>query len=68
MSIEQKLFQIQSMSNIIKCIDKRFAIKNLGISRLALTFSLNIPKMKTLHIQLEHSKNEDPAGDFIKLA
>ena len=52
MSIEQKLcrekyFQIQSMPNITKCIDKRFAIKNLGISCLALTFNF--------------SKNEDPA-------
>ena len=26
------------MSNIIKCIDRRFAVKNLGISCLALTF------------------------------
>ena len=58
MSIEQKLcrekyFQIQSMPNITKCIDKRFAIKNLGISCLALTFNLNIPKMKTLHAKID---------------
>ena len=41
MSIEQKLFevktfQLQSMSNAIKCIDQRFAFKNSRISFLAL--------------------------------
>ena len=46
MSIEQKLcevkiFQLQSMSNAIRCIDQRFAFKNSRISCLALIFNLN---------------------------
>ena len=46
MSIGQKLckvkiFQLQSMSNAIRCIDQRFAFKNSGISCLALIFNLN---------------------------
>ena len=36
-----KKFQLQSMSNAITCIDKRFAVKNSGISCLALIFSLS---------------------------
>ena len=44
MSIEQKLckvkiFQLQSMSNAIRCIDQRFAFKNSRISFLALIFN-----------------------------
>ena len=31
---EEKTFQLQSMSNVIICIDIRFAFKNLGISVL----------------------------------
>ena len=47
MSIEQKvcevnIFQLQSMSNAIRCIDQRFAFKNSRISCLALIFNLNI--------------------------
>ena len=46
MSIEQKLcevkiFQLQSMSNAIRCIDQRFVFKNSGISCPALIFNLN---------------------------
>ena len=46
MSIERKLcevkiFQLQSMSNAIRCIDQRFAFKNYRISCLALIFNLN---------------------------
>ena len=67
MSIEQNLcqeiyFQIQSMSNITKCIDKRFAIKNVGRSCLALTFNLNIPKMKTLHAKIGLKERFKVAG------
>ena len=44
--IEQKLckvkkFQLQSMSNAIRCIDHRFAFKNSGFACLALIFNLS---------------------------
>ena len=39
-SCKVKIFQPQSMSNAIRCIDQRFAFKNLGISCLALIFNL----------------------------
>ena len=53
MSIEQKLckvkiFQLQSMSNAIRCIDQRFAFKNSGISCLALIFNFNNPRTTVL--------------------
>ena len=56
MSIEQqwfeaKIFQLQSMSNTIACIDIMFAVKNSGISCLALIFNLSI----------EQSENDIPA-------
>ena len=38
---EVKIFQLQSMSNAIRCIDHRFAFKNSGIACLALIFNLN---------------------------
>ena len=48
MSIEQnsdfckvKIFQLQYMSNAIRCIDQRFAFKNSRISCLASIFNLN---------------------------
>ena len=53
---------ILSMSNITKCIDKRFAIKNVGRSCLALTFNLNIPKMKTLHAKIGLKERFKVAG------
>ena len=52
MSIEQKLcevkiFQLQSMSNAIRCIDQRFAYS--CISCLALIFNLNNPSTTVLY-------------------
>ena len=46
MSIEQKLcevkmFQLQSMSNAITCINKRLAVENYGASCQALIFNLS---------------------------
>ena len=46
MSIEQKLcevkiFQLQSMSNVMGCVDQRFAFKNSSILCLALIFNLS---------------------------
>ena len=35
-----EIFQLQSMLNVIKCIDQRFAFKNSGISCLALILHL----------------------------
>ena len=54
MSIEQKLckvkiFQLQSMLNVIRCIDQRFAFKNSRISCLALIFNLNNPRTTVLY-------------------
>ena len=54
MSIEQKLykvkiFQLQSMSNAIRCIDQRFVFKNSGISCLALIFNSNNPRTTILY-------------------
>ena len=54
MNIEQKLckekiFQLKSMPNTIRCIDKRFEVKNSGISCLALIFNLSNPRMTILH-------------------
>ena len=54
MNIEQKLckekiFQLKSMPNAIRCIDKRFEVKNSGISCLALIFNLSSPRMTILH-------------------
>ena len=45
---EDKKFQLQSMSNVIICIDKRFAVKNSDVSCLALIFNLSIPIMTIL--------------------
>ena len=39
--MQNEIFQLQSMLNVIKCIDQRFAFKNSGISCLALIFNLN---------------------------
>ena len=54
MSIEQKLcevkiFQLQSMSNAIRCIDQRFAFKNSRISCLALIFNLKNPSTTVMY-------------------
>ena len=67
MSIEQKLcevkiFQLQSMSNAIRCIDQRFAFKNSGISCLALIFNLS-----NLRTTVLHSKKRLPVAKHVKL-
>ena len=54
MSIEQKMcdvkiFQLQSMSNVIRCIDQRFAVNKSGISYLALLFNISNPRTTILH-------------------
>ena len=54
MSIEQKLckvkiFQLQSMSNAIRCIDQWFAFKNYRISCLFLIFNLKNPRSTVLY-------------------
>ena len=54
MSIEQnmcevKIFQLQSMSNAIRCINQRFAYKNSRISCLALIFNLKSPSTTVLY-------------------
>ena len=65
MTIEQKLcevkiFQIQYMSNAIKCTDQRFAFKNFriscknsGISCLALIFNLSYPRKTVLYAKID---------------
>ena len=54
MSIEQKLckviiFQLQSMSNWVKCINQRLVFKYSCIECLALTFNLNNPRTTVLY-------------------
>ena len=54
MSIEQKLcevkiFQLQSMSNVIRCIDQRFAFKNSRVSCLVLIFKMKNPSTIVLY-------------------
>ena len=44
-----KKFQLQSMSNAIRCIDQGFAFKNSGILCLALMFNLGNPRTTILH-------------------
>ena len=79
MSIEQKLckvniFQLQSLSNVIRCINQRFALKNSRILSLALIFNLNNLRTTVLyakkidcrcgkttsHIQFFRSIDTDP--------
>ena len=64
MSIEQKLcevkiFQLQSMSNAIRCIDQRFAFKNSRISCLALIFKMKNPSTTVLY-----AKRSVPGGEI----
>ena len=57
MSIEQKfckvkIFELQSMLNVIRCINQRFGFKNSRISclaTLALIFILNNPRSTVLN-------------------
>ena len=44
-----KIFQLQSMTSAIKCIDQRFAFKNSGIACLTLIFNLSYPRSTILH-------------------
>ena len=44
-----KIFQLQSMSIAIRCVDQRFAFKNSGIACLALIFNLSYPRSTILH-------------------
>ena len=43
------IFQLQSMSNAIICVDKSFVGKNSGIVRLALIFNFRNQRMTILH-------------------
>ena len=49
MSIEKRIFQLQSMSNVIICIYKNFAVKNSGASCLTFILYLSNLKMKIQH-------------------
>ena len=46
---EEKKFQLQSMSNAITCIDKRFADNNSSISCLTIIFTLSNQTLTILH-------------------
>ena len=48
-----RIFQLQSMSNALRCIDQRFAFKNSGSSCLALILNLSNLQMTILHTQKE---------------
>ena len=49
-----KIFQLQSMPNAIRCIDKMFVFKNSGISSLALIFILS--NLQSQNDNLERKK------------
>ena len=56
MSIERKLcevkifqLQLESISNAIRFIDRRYAFKNSGVLCLALIFNLNNPRTTVLY-------------------
>ena len=42
--MKSEIFQLQSMLNLIICIDQRFAVKTSDMSCLALIFNLNRDK------------------------
>ena len=44
-----KIFQLQSMLNVIRCINQRSAFKNSGILCLALILNLKYPSMTVLY-------------------
>ena len=52
---KMKIFQLQSVSNVKTCINKRFAVKNSGICCLALIFNLRIQRMT---LAILHAKNQ----------
>ena len=65
------IFQLQSMSNAIRCIDQRFAFKNYGISCFALIFHLNNPRMTVLYAkklvaQLQIAKYDESYTVFFR--
>ena len=49
MQSEWKIFQLQSRSYAIRCINQRFAFKNSGIAYLVLIFNWNNPRTTILH-------------------
>ena len=55
---EVKIFQLQSMSNAIRCIDQRFALKNSRISCLALIFNLNNRRTTILYTKISVAGGE----------
>ena len=50
---EEKIFELQSMSNSTTPHDKRFAVKNSGTSCLALIFNLSHPRMMILQAKTD---------------
>ena len=56
----KKKLRLQTMSNAIICIDKRFAVKNSGISCLVLIFNLSIPKLIILCSKLRDMTSSIP--------
>ena len=72
MKIEQKLwekkfFQLQSMSNVIRCIAQRFASKISGISCLALIFNISNQWMTILQAKkrFQVTRNHDSCTIFL---
>ena len=47
-----KIFELQTMSNVTRCIDQQFEFKNSGILCLALIFNLSNPR----------TQNDSPAS------
>ena len=52
---EEKIFQTQSMSNVIIYDDQRFAMKNSGISFVTSIFDLSQPKITIKHAKISLS-------------
>ena len=52
MSIEQSIFQVQSMANVLLCIDKWSPVKYSGVSRL----TSNPAQGKQAHCQAQDSR------------
>ena len=53
--IEEKIFQLQCMSNAIIFSNERFAVQNSALSFLALMFSLSVQKWRSWFL---HAKNQ----------
>ena len=54
---EEKIFQLQAVSNAIRCIDQRFVFKNSGISCRQESWYI----LSGLDIQFEQSDKDKPA-------